>query len=27
MHKELEWLTAQFEPAKQIFRKYLNVGE
>ncbi len=27
MHKELEWLTGQFEPAKHIFRKYLNVGE
>jgi hypothetical protein len=27
MHRELEWLAAQFEPAKQLFRKYLNVAE
>ncbi|HEV8327196.1 MAG TPA: hypothetical protein VGQ08_06900 [Nitrospiraceae bacterium] len=27
MHKELEWLTTQFEPAKQLFRKYLKVGD
>ena len=26
MHKELEWMTNQFEPAKQLFKKYLNVG-
>jgi hypothetical protein len=26
MHKELEWMMAQFEPAKALFKKYLNVG-
>jgi len=26
MHKELEWMTTQFEPAKHLFKKYLNVG-
>lgn len=26
MHKELTWLTEQFEPAKQKFRKYLNLS-
>lgn len=27
MHAELEWLSAQFEPAHQKFKKYLNVGK
>lgn len=26
MHQELQWLNAQFEPAKQLFMKYLHVG-
>ncbi len=26
-HAELAWLTAQFEPAKEKFKKYLNVGQ
>lgn len=26
MHAELEWLTNQFEPAKQKFKKYLDVS-
>ena len=26
MDKELEWLTAQLEPARKIFRKYLDVS-
>lgn len=26
MHAELDWLTEQFEPAKQLFRKYLDVS-
>ncbi len=26
MHKELKWLTDQFEPAKQKFKKYLDVS-
>lgn len=26
MHAELNWLTQQFEPAKQKFRKYLNIS-
>ncbi len=26
MHKELTWLVEQFEPAKQKFRKYLNLS-
>jgi len=26
MHAELEWLSAQFEPAHQKFKKYLNVS-
>jgi hypothetical protein len=26
MHKELEWMTTQFEPAKEVFKKYLYVG-
>ena len=26
MHKELEWLIAQFEPAKEKFKKYLHIG-
>src|SRR5690348_5644615 len=26
MHKELEWLTAQLEPAQKIFKKYLDVS-
>lgn len=26
MHKELSWLTDQFEPAKHKFKKYLNVS-
>ena len=27
MHAELEWLTEQFEPAKQLFRKYLDISK
>ncbi|HYC47398.1 MAG TPA: hypothetical protein VED01_18135 [Burkholderiales bacterium] len=27
MHKELKWLTEQFEPAKQKFKKYLDVSK
>ena len=27
MHKELEWLTEQFEPAKQKFKKYLDISK
>jgi hypothetical protein len=23
-HKELEWLSAQFDPAREIFARYLN---
>lgn len=26
-HAELEWLTVQFEPARDKFRKYLHVGK
>lgn len=26
MHKELDWLSTQFEPAKQKFKKYLDVS-
>lgn len=26
-HKELEWLTDQFEPAKQKFKKYLDISK
>jgi hypothetical protein len=26
MHKELTWLTDQFEPAKEKFRKYLDIS-
>ena len=26
MHKELSWLTEQFEPAKEKFRKYLDIS-
>jgi uncharacterized ubiquitin-like protein YukD len=26
MHAELDWLTKQFEPAKQVFKKYLDVS-
>lgn len=27
IHKELKWLTEQFEPAKQRFSKYLNISK
>jgi len=27
MHKELTWLTEQFDPAKQKFKKYLDVSK
>lgn len=27
MHKELVWLTEQFEPAKEKFKKYLDVSK
>ena len=27
MQKELSWFTEQFEPAKQLFMKYLNVSK
>lgn len=27
MHEELEWLIAQFDPAKEKFRKYLDVSK
>jgi len=27
MNRELEWLTEQFEPAKQRFRKYLDISD
>lgn len=27
MHKELTWLTKQFEPAKQKFKKYLDISK
>ena len=27
MHKELTWLTEQFEPAKEKFRKYLDLSK
>lgn len=27
MHKELTWLTEQFEPAKEKFRKYLDISK
>ena len=27
MHKELEWLVKQFEPAKEKFRKYLDISK
>jgi len=27
MHKELTWLTKQFEPAKQEFKKYLDISK
>jgi hypothetical protein len=27
MHKELTWLTEQFEPAKQKFKKYLDISD
>ena len=26
MHKELEWFSEQFEPAKKKFKKYLNIS-
>ncbi len=26
MHKELEWLSNQFEPAKALFKRYLSIG-
>ena len=26
MHKELRWVTAQLEPARKIFKKYLDVS-
>jgi len=26
MHKELTWVTAQLEPARKIFKKYLDVS-
>jgi uncharacterized ubiquitin-like protein YukD len=26
MHEELNWLTEQFEPARKLFRKYLDVS-
>ena len=26
MHAELTWLSGQFEPAKEKFRKYLNLS-
>jgi hypothetical protein len=26
-HKELLWLTKQFEPAKEIFKKYLDISK
>jgi hypothetical protein len=26
MHKELEWLSQQFDPAKELFAKYLRIG-
>lgn len=27
MHSELTWLTQQFEPAKQMFKKYLDISK
>jgi len=27
MHKELMWLTEQFNPAKEIFKKYLDISK
>jgi hypothetical protein len=27
MHKELTWLTEQFEPAKEKFKKYLDISK
>ena len=27
MHKELTWLTSQFEPSKEIFKKYLDISK
>jgi len=27
MHAELKWLTEQFEPAKEVFRRYLDVSK
>jgi len=27
MHKELAWLTEQFEPAKEKFKKYLDISK
>jgi hypothetical protein len=27
MHKELTWLSGQFDPAKEKFRKYLNISK
>ena len=26
MHKELTWLVSQFEPAKELFKKYLDIS-
>ena len=27
MHEELEWLSKQFEPAREKFRKYLDISK
>ena len=27
MHTELNWLTEQFEPAKAMFKKYLDISQ
>lgn len=27
MHKECTWLTEQFEPAKELFKKYLDISK
>jgi len=27
MHKELEWLSTQFDPAKEKFKKYLDISK
>jgi hypothetical protein len=27
MHSELTWLTQQFEPAKRMFKKYLDISK